>query len=128
MKFAVCLYHRRADGLILGVSRKNDPTKFGLPGGKVDPGEEPEQAIVREVAEETGLVVNDVRPVFIRVCEAGKDGLSYVVTTFVGSISGNIHTEETGVVQWVSEAELLSGPFGQYNAALFHAISKSENG
>lgn len=125
MKAAVCLYHRRSDGMILGVSRKNDPTKFGLPGGKVDPEEEPHQAIVREVFEETGLVVSDPRPVFIRVCEGGKDGIGYVTTTYIGNITGHIHTNETGVVKWVTQEELLSGPFGTYNAALFHAIEKT---
>lgn len=41
--------------------------KFGLgegnlvgPGGKIEPGETPEQAIVREVAEETSIVLNRV--------------------------------------------------------------------
>lgn len=33
------------------------PFYYDLPGGGIDPGETPEQAVVREFAEETGLIV-----------------------------------------------------------------------
>ncbi|WP_377272457.1 NUDIX domain-containing protein [Peterkaempfera sp. SMS 1(5)a] len=36
-------------------------TRWSLPGGTVDPGEDPAQCVVREVAEETGLTVTLVR-------------------------------------------------------------------
>ena len=42
-------------GKILSISRRNDATKFGLIGGKVDPGESFKQAASREFFEETGL-------------------------------------------------------------------------
>ena len=35
--------------------------RWNLPGGGIDPGETPERAVVREVAEETGQVVDTVR-------------------------------------------------------------------
>ena len=36
---------------------KGNPGKWDLPGGKVDPGENFTQGILREVAEETGLTI-----------------------------------------------------------------------
>lgn len=62
---AVCLLVQDGGGKILAVSRKKDFHKpesewrFGLPGGKVDPGEKDLTALVREVDEETGYAVHD---------------------------------------------------------------------
>lgn len=46
-------------GRLLLVRRANEPAAgtWSLPGGRVEPGEEPTAAVLREVAEETGLRV-----------------------------------------------------------------------
>ena len=40
------------------LSSKGNPGKWDLPGGKIDPGENFEQGLLREVAEETGLTIS----------------------------------------------------------------------
>ena len=48
------------DGRVLACRRTAPPEAAGrweLPGGKVEPGEAPEAALVRELAEELGIVV-----------------------------------------------------------------------
>ena len=53
-----------ADGLVLLARRRGEPgQQLAVPGGKLDPGETVEECAVRELAEETGLVLHaaDVR-------------------------------------------------------------------
>ena len=54
-----------ASGRLLLVQRGRDPHRgrWSLPGGRVEPGESPEQAVEREVREETGLAVRAGAPV-----------------------------------------------------------------
>jgi len=50
-------------GRLLLVQRANEPGagRWSLPGGRVEPGETDQDAVVREVAEETGLQVRTTR-------------------------------------------------------------------
>jgi len=43
------------DGRVL-LGRRSDTGNWGLPGGIIDPGEEPADAAVREIYEETGVI------------------------------------------------------------------------
>ncbi len=61
------------DGRLLGV-RTRGRDRFYLPGGKPEPGETDEEALIREVREELGLVLTDVRPAF--TVEAPAHGLA----------------------------------------------------
>jgi ADP-ribose pyrophosphatase YjhB (NUDIX family) len=49
----------RGDGRLLLIRRANAPGRgrWSLPGGRVEPGESDDAAVIREVIEETGLIV-----------------------------------------------------------------------
>ena len=98
---------------LLGVSRKDNHELFGLPGGKVDPGEDTYTAMKREVFEETGLIVDRAIPLFFRE-EEGFLAVVYLVTEWCGEVS----TTEMGIVEWVDFEVLKRGSFAEYNAAL----------
>lgn len=116
---AACILIISDDGKVLAVSRKDDPSDFGLPGGKVDPGEDAKTAAIRELKEETGLDVRDVREIFDDVDD------THHVTTFFAEAHGTIDTDESGVIRWVDIA-VLTNPntsrFYSYNRKLFKAI------
>lgn len=111
-KLAVTALIYNEHGEILAVSRKTDQNDFGLPGGKVDPGESMEASLIREVKEETGLDVTSCKAYFTR-----DDG-DYVSTTFLCNYTGEINTTEAGLVKWTNFEEIKRGTFGAYNTML----------
>ena len=78
-RLAVSCVFRRA-GKTLLVRRGREPAKdrWAFPGGSVEPGETMVEAVCREMSEETGLEVGDVRFLLHHeIIERGPDGLSY---------------------------------------------------
>lgn len=122
MKRAVCILLFNDEGKVLGVSRKDNPNDFGLPGGKVDLAETEEEAVVRELREETGLEITEVRKVFQHSAER-----EYWTSCWTGKVTGTIHTSEKGVVKWVEPEVLIQGCFGEYNKLLFESLSSKED-
>ena len=70
---AVAALVRDGEGRIL-LQRRSDNGRWNLPAGAIDPGESPADAVVREVREETGLVV---RPVRVAGVFGGRDGFRH---------------------------------------------------
>jgi 8-oxo-dGTP pyrophosphatase MutT (NUDIX family) len=97
-------------GEVLAVSRKDDHTKFGLPGGKVDETDKNEiEAAIREVKEETGLDISNLHLVFAM----HRNG--YMGFTYLADYTGEIHTDEPHVVKWAPYSLLFKGPFAEWN-------------
>lgn len=78
---------RDAAGRLLVIQRGHDPHRglWSLPGGRIEAGESPEQAVVREVREETGLVVSPGRPVGRLAIPA--DGVVFDVVDFACALA-----------------------------------------
>lgn len=79
-----------------------------LPGGHLKWDEEPREAAVREVGEETGLVVEplEIIGVFAGQKWAGEPGIVRVVYRAIVK-SGRLQSSPEGEAQWMSIAELL---------------------
>lgn len=105
------------DDKVLGVSRKDNHNDFGLPCGKIEEDESSTQAAVRELYEETGMVVNedDLIELF-----SGVDAQNNLVITFlVEDPEGEPISTEEGVTQWVTWTDLLAGTYGDYNCSVY---------
>lgn len=95
-----------SDGKILLEKRKNEPGKgkWSIPGGLVDIGESPEQAVIREVKEETCLDVEAPRLIDVvsdvSIDENGKVKYHFVIVDYLVTVDG-------GELRAASDADAL---------------------
>ncbi len=102
------------DHQVLLIRRGQEPLKgeWSLPGGAVELGETLEQAIGREVLEETGLIVDVVDTVkaFDRISrdDAGRVRYHYVLVDFLCRVTGGSLACATDAVEarWATADEL----------------------
>jgi mutator protein MutT len=94
------------DGRVLLCHRSADrawyPDVWDLPGGHIEPGETPTGALVRELYEELGIVVEEPSvPEFARVTTSDFDMRVWVISAWDGALV-NTAPEEHDAVMWVS--------------------------
>ena len=110
-------------GRVLVVRTRKWNGAWGVPGGKIDRGEPAEAALVRELREETGLAIADIR--FVAVLEAIDSPefhkpahmvlLNYVARSGGGPVDLNDEAEEA---RWLAPDEALALPLNSFTREL----------
>ncbi|MEV6831756.1 NUDIX domain-containing protein [Amycolatopsis sp. NPDC051102] len=95
-----------AYGRLLLIRRRNDPGsgQWSLPGGRVEPGETDETAVIRELSEETGL---DVIPgTLVGSVRRGP----YEIFDYACEVAGGILTagDDASEARWSDAADLAA--------------------
>lgn len=102
-----------AAGRLLLIRRGHEPGAglWSLPGGRIEPGETDQQAVVREVLEETGLRV-ECGPLLGTAELPGPDGAVIDVSDYLAVITGGELTagDDADDARWVTAAELADLP------------------
>jgi len=116
---------RDAEGRVLLAKRPADRHMGGLwefPGGKVDDGEAPADALVRELREELGVAASIGHPITFAVHE--EPGLRILLLFYAARIlDGEPKGKEGQAVTWVPIAELASFPTPPADAKLIRHLA-----
>jgi 8-oxo-dGTP diphosphatase len=95
--------------LVVGRGRAPSANEWSLPGGRVEEGESPEAAAVREVLEETALTVEVVAP--LGVVTIAREGVLYSIHEFL-MVPRNDETPRAGddaaEARWVQRDDLAA--------------------
>jgi 8-oxo-dGTP diphosphatase len=114
---------------LLAITRSQTviaPGKVCFPGGRIESGETPEQALVRECAEELGVVVEPIREIETSVTPWNVR-LRWFTAKLVEDAVFRPDPQEVAAVQWMTLEEMLAHPdLLESNAPILKRIFKSE--
>ncbi|WP_291314778.1 (deoxy)nucleoside triphosphate pyrophosphohydrolase [Corynebacterium sp. UBA2622] len=118
------------DGTVLAARRGRDkalPDKWEFPGGKIEPGESPEDALARELAEE--LLIDARVGSHIATTSYPYDfGVVNLATFYCDIVSGKPTPTEHSEVRWVPVDELHSLDWAPADLPAVEAIAQEHSG
>ncbi len=94
------------------VKKENDLNRdkwIGL-GGKFEPGESPEECLLREVREETGLTLTSFRYRGIVTFVSDRWGTEYMHLFTADGFTGEIGECDEGVLEWIKKSDFAALP------------------
>jgi len=110
MKLATLCYvkHHGQTLMIHRIKKANDihEGKWNGLGGKLEPGESPEQCVIREVREESGLEIYQPRYHGLLIFADFKGDDWYVWVFTADQFSGELIDSNEGRLQWIPDEEV----------------------
>jgi len=98
-----------AAGRLVLIKRRNEPGAglWSLPGGRIEAGETDEQALVREILEETGLSVTPGR-LLGSVQRPARDGAVADIRDYLAVVTGGSLQagDDAADARWVTKGEM----------------------
>lgn len=125
MKQTTLCYIRRGDEYLMlhRVRKKDDGNhdKWIGVGGKLEDGESPEECVLREAREETGLTLTDYQYRGVITFLSGDWGETMHLFTATG-FSGDLIDCDEGVLEWIPRDRLMKLPMWQGDRIFLNQI------
>lgn len=124
----LCYIRSEGKWLLLHRTKKEHDENAGKwigVGGKFEAGESPEECLVREVLEETGLNLTSYkfRGIVTFISDVWDDEMMFLYTA--DSFSGEITKCDEGVLEWVPEEKLPELPMWEGDRIFFDLIKSN---
>lgn len=118
----------KKNGRVLIAQRKEDctrePNKWEFPGGKIEEGETPEQALIREVEEELGVEIK-VGELFGESIKKYPDGKEIILSCYFAKLNKSAVPQSLGVKnwKWITIEEAVEYDFADADIAMINLLS-----
>lgn len=115
-----------ADGRVLLAQRPPGKTLAGLwefPGGKIEPGERPEETLIRELAEELGIRVKEACLAPLTFASHAYESFHLLMPLYVcRRWEGFVQPREGQALRWVRPRDLAAYPMPPADLPLLPAL------
>ncbi|RVU20298.1 (deoxy)nucleoside triphosphate pyrophosphohydrolase [Methylobacterium oryzihabitans] len=115
-----------ADGRVLLAQRPHGKSLAGLwefPGGKIEPGERPEETLIRELSEELGIVVKEACLAPLTFASHAYESFHLLMPLYVcRRWDGFVQPREGQALKWVRPRDLASYPMPPADLPLLPAL------
>ena len=127
----VCCVLTEQDDKVLGITRLNpdgspDYARWAFPGGHVEPGEDLESAVKREILEETGYHIANCHPIYTGISETRPTAILTAYTANIVKSEPDAPRSKPyeGDVAWVPPSKILEGAYPSSAALIFNQIQE----
>lgn len=102
----MCMVRNKKDGILIQNRKNKDWNGVTFPGGHVEKNESFVESVIREVYEETGLIIQNPKLCGIKQFQT-KDDIRYIVYLFESNkYSGKLTSSNEGEVSWIKREDL----------------------
>ncbi len=109
----LCYLHRDEKTLMIHRTKRAEDIHLGKwngLGGKFEAGESPEQCVIREVREESGLLIQDPQLCGLLIFPAFKGDDWYVFVFTAQNFTGRLQENQEGYLDWIPDGRVDNLP------------------
>ena len=122
----MCMIFDDAGNILVQDRKKKDWPGLCFPGGHVEPGESFVKSVIREVREETGLIIENPTICGTKQFQT-REGARYVLLFYKANrFHGKLRSSDEGEVFWIPRKELEKYPLADHFLEMVQVMESDE--